>query len=70
VDRAELTRRPPTLWHSVPLHSTATPDSSSLVANLVGNALGHNVTGGHAWVSTAVTDGKAALSVTNRTAHP
>jgi signal transduction histidine kinase len=36
-----------------------------LVANLVDNATGHNVTGGHVWVATAVTEGTAVLSVTN-----
>jgi hypothetical protein len=35
------------------------------VANLVDNATAHNVTGGHVWVATAVTDGKAMLTVTN-----
>jgi signal transduction histidine kinase len=36
-----------------------------LVANLVDNATGHNVTAGHVWVATAVTDGTAVLSVAN-----
>jgi signal transduction histidine kinase len=36
-----------------------------LVANLADNAIGHNVTGGHVWVATAVTDGTAVLSVAN-----
>jgi signal transduction histidine kinase len=36
-----------------------------LVANLIGNAIGHNVTGGHVQVATAVTAGKAVLTVTN-----
>jgi signal transduction histidine kinase len=36
-----------------------------LVANLVDNATGHNVTGGHVWVATAATDGTAVLSVAN-----
>jgi signal transduction histidine kinase len=36
-----------------------------LVTNLVDNSLGHNVTGGHVWVATAVTNGTAVLSVTN-----
>jgi signal transduction histidine kinase len=36
-----------------------------LVANLVGNATGHNVTGGHVRVATSVTDGRAVLTVTN-----
>jgi signal transduction histidine kinase len=36
-----------------------------LVANLIGNATGHNVTGGHVQVATFVTEGKAALTVTN-----
>jgi signal transduction histidine kinase len=36
-----------------------------LVANLVDNALGHNIGGGHVRVSTEVKEGKAVLSVTN-----
>jgi len=36
-----------------------------LVTNLVDNAAGHNVAGGHMWVSTAVTAGSAVLTVTN-----
>jgi signal transduction histidine kinase len=36
-----------------------------LVANLVDNAIGHNVGGGHVKVSTAVLEGQAVLSVTN-----
>ena len=36
-----------------------------LVTNLVVNAIGHNVTGGHVHIATAITDGKAVLSVTN-----
>jgi signal transduction histidine kinase len=36
-----------------------------LVANLVDNAIKHNVVGGRIQVSTAVTDGKAVLSVSN-----
>jgi signal transduction histidine kinase len=37
----------------------------SLVTNLVSNAIGHNVAGGHVRISTGTTDGKAVLSVTN-----
>jgi len=36
-----------------------------LVANLVGNAVRHNVTGGKVEVSTATRDGRAVLAVTN-----
>jgi signal transduction histidine kinase len=36
-----------------------------LIANLLDNALGHNVLGGHVQVCTAVTDAKAVLTVTN-----
>jgi signal transduction histidine kinase len=36
-----------------------------LVANLVDNAVGHNVTGGRVWVATAVTGGAAVLTVAN-----
>jgi signal transduction histidine kinase len=36
-----------------------------LVANLIGNSVGHNVTGGHVQVATAVTEGRTALTVTN-----
>jgi signal transduction histidine kinase len=36
-----------------------------LVTNLVDNAIGHNVAGGHVQISTAVVDGKSTLSVTN-----
>ena len=36
-----------------------------LVANLVDNAIGHNIVDGHVWVSTGVNDGKAVLSVAN-----
>jgi signal transduction histidine kinase len=36
-----------------------------LVANLVDNATDHNVTGGHVWVATGVTNGRAVLTVTN-----
>jgi signal transduction histidine kinase len=36
-----------------------------LVANLVDNAIGHNVVDGHVQVSTGVNDGNAVLSVTN-----
>jgi signal transduction histidine kinase len=36
-----------------------------LVTNLVDNAIGHNVIGGHVQVSATVTDGKAVLSVSN-----
>ena len=36
-----------------------------LVANLLDNAVGHNVAGGHVQVSTGVKDGRAVLSVTN-----
>jgi signal transduction histidine kinase len=36
-----------------------------LVANLVDNAIGHNIGGGHVQVSTEVKEGKAVLSVTN-----
>ena len=36
-----------------------------LVANLVDNAVGHNVAGGHVRVSTTVTEGMAVLTVTN-----
>jgi signal transduction histidine kinase len=36
-----------------------------LVANLIDNAIGHNVTGGHVRISTGATDGRAVLSVTN-----
>jgi signal transduction histidine kinase len=36
-----------------------------LVANLIGNALRHNVPGGHVQVATATSHGRAAFSVTN-----
>jgi signal transduction histidine kinase len=36
-----------------------------LVANLVDNAMRHNVRGGSAWVTTGTADGRAFLSVTN-----
>jgi signal transduction histidine kinase len=36
-----------------------------LVANLVDNAIGHNVADGHVHISTHTTDGRAVLSVTN-----
>jgi signal transduction histidine kinase len=36
-----------------------------LVANLVDNAIGHNLEGGHVHISTDTTDGTAVLSVTN-----
>jgi signal transduction histidine kinase len=36
-----------------------------LVANLVDNAVGHNVTGGQVWVATAVTGSTAVLTVAN-----
>ncbi len=36
-----------------------------LVANLVDNAIGHNVLGGHVWVAAAVAEGKATLTVAN-----
>ena len=36
-----------------------------LVANLVDNAVGHNVVGGRVQISTAVAEGQAVLSVTN-----
>jgi len=36
-----------------------------LVANLVGNAMRHNVSGGHVEVSTTSRDGRAVLTVTN-----
>jgi signal transduction histidine kinase len=36
-----------------------------LVANLVDNAIGHNLGGGHVEVSTSVKEGQAVLSVTN-----
>jgi signal transduction histidine kinase len=36
-----------------------------LVANLIGNAVGHNVTGGHVQVATSLTGGRAVLTVTN-----
>jgi signal transduction histidine kinase len=36
-----------------------------LVANLVDNAVGHNMPGGHVWVATAITAGSAVLTVTN-----
>jgi signal transduction histidine kinase len=36
-----------------------------LVANLIGNATGHNVTGGHVQVATSATGGRAVLTVTN-----
>jgi signal transduction histidine kinase len=38
-----------------------------LVANLVDNAIGHNVTGGQVRISTCTADGSAVLSVTNTT---
>jgi signal transduction histidine kinase len=36
-----------------------------LVANLIDNAVGHNVAGGHVQVTTAITGSKAVLSVSN-----
>jgi signal transduction histidine kinase len=36
-----------------------------LVANIIDNAIGHNVIGGHVRVATAVTEDKAVLTVTN-----
>jgi signal transduction histidine kinase len=36
-----------------------------LVANLIDNAIGHNVAGGHVRISTGITDGRAVLSITN-----
>jgi hypothetical protein len=36
-----------------------------LAANLVGNAVGRNVPGGHVRVATSVTEGRAVLTVTN-----
>jgi signal transduction histidine kinase len=36
-----------------------------LVANLLHNALGHNVLGGHVQICTGVTDGRVVLTVTN-----
>jgi len=36
-----------------------------LVTNLVDNAIGHNIAGGHVQISTDTTDGKAVLTVTN-----
>jgi len=39
--------------------------AESLVANLVGNAVRHNLDGGHVAVTTATTDGKAVMTVGN-----
>jgi signal transduction histidine kinase len=36
-----------------------------LIANLIDNAIGHNVAGGHVRISTGITDGRAVLSLTN-----
>jgi signal transduction histidine kinase len=36
-----------------------------LIANLVDNAIGHNVVGGHVQISTDAMDGKAVITVTN-----
>jgi signal transduction histidine kinase len=39
--------------------------AASLLANLVSNAIRHNLDGGRAQISTAVTDGRAVISVSN-----
>jgi signal transduction histidine kinase len=39
--------------------------AESLVANLLGNAIRHNVDGGRIDISTAITDGRAVLTVSN-----
>jgi signal transduction histidine kinase len=45
---------------------TGDPDlAESLVANLVGNAIRHNVAGGHAGVAVSVQAGRPCLSVSN-----
>jgi signal transduction histidine kinase len=49
-----------------PAPATGDPDlAESLVANLVDNALRHNVSGGRVEVTTTVVDGRAALGVRN-----
>ncbi|GIF98854.1 sensor histidine kinase [Catellatospora citrea] len=55
------------------LHSTLEPALTSgdpvllerLIANLVDNALGHNVPDGHVWVTTSTVAGRASLVVAN-----
>lgn len=39
--------------------------AASLIANLVGNAIRHNVDGGRVEISTALTDGRAVVTVSN-----
>ena len=39
--------------------------AASLVANLVGNAIRHNLDGGHVAITTATADGKAVVTVSN-----
>ena len=56
---------PPTLNCSA---APATGDpalAESLITNLVGNAIRHNVDGGWVEISTAITDGRADLTVSN-----
>ncbi|NUO98502.1 MAG: HAMP domain-containing histidine kinase [Nonomuraea sp.] len=65
--RTEAARRTITVQASLdPAPASGDPDLiTSMVGNLIDNALHHNVPGGHVTVTTGLTNGRARLSVAN-----
>jgi signal transduction histidine kinase len=64
LDTDSLALQVETAIHSAPVDGDPTL-IERLVRNLVDNAIGHNIPGGHLQISTGTTDGQAVLTVTN-----